>query len=137
MPSLIINAWYHDDGTLCGSVSDLCAALAIIEEIEPARCLHLNSDKSLLHIPEGDPLTHSTLSVDTPITRGGFDLLGLPIGPSAYCESSVLKRVEKVQEMLNKLGDLQNSQMETALLCSCLALPKVAFALRTSPPGHI
>ena len=30
MPNLLINAWYLDDGTICGSASDLCAALAII-----------------------------------------------------------------------------------------------------------
>ena len=42
VPNLLINAWYLDDGTLCGSASDLCAALAIIEEDGPARGLHLN-----------------------------------------------------------------------------------------------
>ena len=35
---------------------------------------------------------------------------------------------------LNKLGDLEDSQMEAALLHSCLALPKVAHLLRTCPP---
>ena len=39
--------------------------------------------------------------------------------------------------MLSKLPDLEDSQMETALLRSCLALPKVAFALRTCPPCHV
>ena len=27
--------------------------------------------------------------------------------------------------------------MEAAILRSCLALPKVSFALRSTPPGHI
>ena len=45
VPSLLFNAWYLDDGTLCGSASDLSAALAIIEEIDPARGLHLNRTK--------------------------------------------------------------------------------------------
>ena len=84
----------------------------------------------------GDPLNHNSLPADIPSTRGGFDLLGSPIGPASHCESTVLKRVKKVQEILAKLGDLQDSQMETTLLRSCLALPKVAFALRTSPPSH-
>ena len=76
------------------------------------------------------------MSTYIPSTRGGFDLLGSPIGPASHCESTVLKRVKKVQKILTKLGDLQDSQMETTLLRSCLALPKVAFALRTSPPSH-
>ena len=34
---------------------------------------------------------------------------------------------------------MSDSQLETALLCSCLALPKVAFILRACPPppSHI
>ena len=37
------------------------------------------------------------------------------------------------------LPDLEDSQMEATLLRSCLALPKVAFVLRTTPPppSHI
>ena len=31
MTGLLINAWYLDDGTLCGTLDDLCAALSIIE----------------------------------------------------------------------------------------------------------
>ncbi len=52
VPGLPINAWYLDDGTLCGSANDLSAALAIIEEDGPARGLYLNREKSLLYIPE-------------------------------------------------------------------------------------
>ena len=51
VPGLIVNAWYLDDGILCGSASDLSAALEIIEEAGPARGLFLNRGKSLLHIP--------------------------------------------------------------------------------------
>ena len=94
----------------------------------------------LLWSPAGGPSWPTgfcTLPADIPIVRGGFDLLGSPIGPSSYCEGTVLNRVKKVQEVLARLPDLQDSQMETTLLRSCLALPKVAFALRTCPPSHI
>ena len=46
----------------------------------------------------------------------------------------MLKRVEKVQEILKRLPDIQDAQMETTILRFCLALPKVCFALRTCPP---
>ena len=42
-----------------------------------------------------------------------------------------------MQQILANLRDLQDSQMEATLLRSCLSLPKVAFAFRTSPPSHI
>ena len=38
---------------------------------------------------------------------------------------------------LHRLGDLEDSQMETALLHSCLSLSKVTLLLRTCPPDVI
>ena len=137
IPGLNINAWYLDDGTLCRSAEDLCAALAIVEEDGPARGLHLNRGKSLLYIPGDASFDHNPLPSDIPVNRVGFDLLGSPVGPPSFCEESVLKRVRKVQVVLDRLPDLQDSQMESTILRSCLALPKVSFALRTCPPGHI
>ena len=137
VPGLNINAWYLDDGTLCGSAEDLSAALAIVEEDGPARGLHLNRGKSLLYIPGNASSDHNPLPSDIPVNRVGFDLLGSPVGPPSFCEESMLKRVRKVQDVLDRLPDLQDSQMETTILRSCLALPKVSFALRTCPPGHI
>ena len=81
--------------------------------------------------------SNNPLPPSIPISRGGFDLLGSPIGPSSHCESSVLKQIQSIQTVLARLSDLQDSQMETTLLRSCLALPKIAFALRTCPPNLI
>ena len=39
-----------------------------------------------------------------------------------------------MKDSLHKLGDLEDSQMEAALLRSCLSLPKVAHLIRTCPP---
>ena len=52
VPGLKINAWYLDDGTLCGSAVDLAAALSIVEQDGPTRGLNLNRSKSLLYIPD-------------------------------------------------------------------------------------
>ena len=137
VPGLHINAWYLDDGTLCGSAEDLRAALAIVEEEGPPRGLHLNRGKSLLFVPQDSSLNHNPLPSDIPVTRGGFTLLGSPIGPPSFCEEVMGKRVQKVQDVLECLPDLQDSQMETTILRSCLALPKVSFALRSCPPSHL
>ena len=137
VPGLRINAWYLDDGTLVGSPSDLKAALQIIETEGPDRGLHLNRSKSLLFIPAGSDSSLNQLPSDIPITREGFVLLGSPIWSPTFCEAAVGKRVAKVRETLPRLPDLEDSQMETTLLRSCLALPKISFSLRTCPPGHI
>ena len=46
VPGLLINAWYLDDGTLCGSPDNLAAALSIIEAEGPLWGLLLNWSKS-------------------------------------------------------------------------------------------
>ena len=38
---------------------------------------------------------------------------------------------------LEDLCGINDSQLETTLLRSCLAIPKVAFVLRSCPPSHV
>ena len=45
-PSLLLNSWYLDDGTLCGSLDNLATALAITESEGPPWGLILNRSKS-------------------------------------------------------------------------------------------
>ena len=130
VPGLKINTWYLDDDTLSGSPVDLAAALSIVEQNGPTRGLNLNRSKSLLYILDDADPSNNPLQPDIPTTRVGFTLLGCPIGPSSFCDFTFSKRVEKVKESLARLLELQDSQMETALLRSCLALPKVSFSLR-------
>ena len=131
VPDLLLNSWYLDDGTLCGYIADLCAALAIIEEDGPARGLFLNRSKSLLYVPAEASCNSSTFPPGIPCTSEGFVLLGAPFGPA------ILERVQKIQKSLSSLKALQHSQMQTSLMRSCLALPKISFALRTCHPQLI
>ena len=108
-----------------------------MEEDGPAGGLRLNRAKSLLFIPDDVVSSCDCLPPDVPITRSGFCLLGIPIGPPEFCESSTLRRVEKIRMAVSRLHDLEDSQMETTLLRSCLSLPKFNFALRTCPPSAI
>ena len=78
----------------------------------------------------------SSLPSEIPIMREGFDLLGTPIVSVLTKNESVLKRVEKIRSILERVRDLQDSQLEATLLRSCLSLPKIVFALRTCPPMH-
>ena len=116
VPGLNLNTWYLDDGTLCSPPSDLLAALRFVEQDGPPRDLKLNHAKSLLFIPEDSDLSLNVLPPDIPITRVGFSLLGCPIGPPSYCDEVVSKRIRQIKECLEKLTDLEDSQMETTLL---------------------
>ena len=137
MPGLLINAWYLDNGTRCGSPRDIQKALDIIEEDGSACGLHLNGAKSLLFVLAGASMSLSFLPSEIFITREGFDLLGTPIGSVLTKNECVLKGVGEIRFILERVRDLLDSRLEATLLCSCLSLPKVVFALRTCPPMHI
>ena len=57
-----------------------------------------------------------------------------PPPPPDFCEEVFRSWLVKVRVSLGALRDMGDSQLETSLLRSCLALPKVSFVLRTCPP---
>ena len=120
----------------CGTENELATALSIIESEGPPRGLFLNRSKSLIYTRANTPISHPLLH-DIPTTLNGFILLGSPIGPSTFCEESVSKRIHKVKDTVARLHDLQDSQLETTLLRSCLALPKLVHVLSTCPSSLI
>ena len=91
---------------------------------------------STLH-PPGDDVGSNLLPHDIPVTSSGFCLLGTPLGSSGFCESTVLGRFAKIPNALGRLGDLEDSQLQSILLRSSLFLPKFNSALRTCPPTVI
>ena len=137
VPGLLLNSWYLDDGTLCGSISDICSALDIIETDGPSRGLFLNRSKSHLFVPAEASCDCSSFPPQIPVSSGGFHLLGSPFGSPSFCTSLILKRVEKIKETLTSLKSFQDSQIQFTLLRSCLSLPKISFALRTCVPQLI
>ena len=137
VPGLSLNAWYLDDGTLCGSLSNLKLALDIIEEDGPARGLLLNRNKSLLFAPPGDAPLFSEFPSDIPVARAGVSLLGSPVGSDDFCVTVVKGRLDTVRALLDRLPDIEDSQIEYSLLRSCLSLPKFISILRTCSPSII
>ena len=137
IPTLALNAWYLNDGTLSGSPEDLSAALRIVESEGPSIGLHFNLTKSLLFIPSTSDSSLSTLPPEVPVVRNGFCLLGCLIGPPTFCEEVLQDSVERIKVSLKRLRDMEDTHLETALLRSCLALPKFSYILRTCPPSNI
>ena len=111
VPNLLCNAWYLDDGTLCGTPQDLAAALKIIEEEGPLRGLHVSRLKSLLYIPPGDDLHQNELPPDVPISSSGFCFLRVPLGSDTFRKQIVLGRIEKICHSLECLKVLGDSQL--------------------------
>ena len=66
---------------------------------------------------ELDPLGFGIL----PVTETGFVHLGGPVGSLAFIEQTIMKRIEKVRQLLDKLPALENPHSEFVLR-SCFAL---------------
>ena len=64
-------------------------------------------------------------------------VLGCPIGPPDFCEEVFGTRLQRLKSSLEAQRDLGDAQLESTLLCSCLALPKVSFVLRACPPSYL
>ena len=137
VPNLLINSWYLDDGTICGSPSDLLKALSIIETEGPSIGLVLNRSKCLIHIPHSSQCTPNPLPSDIPSSSDGFVLLECPIGPPSFCQSFMLDLINSCQNLTDKLSILQDSHIEFTLLRSCLSFSKIGYNLRTCPPSFI
>ena len=141
VPSLDLNAWYLDDGTLVGTVAELRQAVDIIVREGPARGLIL----STAHTTRAPALPKTSVwskldltGDDDPLGKGvprvrglGITLLGAPLGHQGYEQEVIQEKVNKVQEITTLLPDLKDPHAEFCLLRSCVSLPKLMFILRT------
>ena len=51
--------------------------------------------------------------------------------------SPVVRKIKKIEELTEKLADLEDSHMEFVLLRSTLSLPKLVYILRTVDPTSL
>ena len=140
IPTLALNAWYLNDSTLVGSPGDISAALQIIESVRLSSQsvgLHLNRGKPLLYIPRDCHASHSPLPPEVPSPVQVFVSLAAPSSPLPFVRGVLQDRVVRIRESLEILHKMDDSQLETTLIRSCLVLPKFSYLIRTCPPNYI
>ena len=64
--------------------------------------------------------------------KGGFKLLGAPLGDPGFKREILDRRVESIRGLIAALPTLDNPHMEFSLLRTCIAFPKFAFARRST-----
>ena len=136
-PGLTLNAWYLVDGTLMGPPEDLALFLTLWRGMAlPSAFTSIGASLSSLSLRRLTRPSQPLLS-DISTTHCGFSLLGCHIGPPPdFCEDVFRSRLVKVRASLGALRDMGDSQLETSLLRSCLALQKIFFVLCTCSPSH-
>ena len=127
-------AFYLDDGTLGGSLEDIKADLAYIEDAAKDINLFLNCSKSEI-ICVDDSICSSILSV-TPsiqvIDPSDATLLGSPIGSTASIDAVLQSKINHLKFLGTRLK-LLHTHDALCLLRNAFILPKVLYILRTSP----
>ena len=147
VPRIRVNAWYLDDGAIVGKKEELQEAVDILQEHGPARGLILstsattnNNPKSSVWCPSAVRAVHlgaDILDRGIPLVEDtGIVILGSPIGSVEFERRVIGERMKKIGEISSMLSLIEDSQIEYALLRSCLSSPKFTFTLRTSNPSH-
>ena len=141
VPTLDLNAWFLDDGTLVGSGAELSQVVDILLEEGPPKGLILSTAATVKAPLLPKTTLWSKLDVtgeEDPLGKGiprvrglGITLLGAPLGHEGYEREIFQTKVYKVQQITSLLPDLQDPHTEFCLLKSCLSLPKIMFLLRT------
>ena len=87
--------------------------------------------------PPGDAPLSSEFPSDIPVAQAGVFLLGSPVGSDDFCVTVVKGRLDTIRTLLDRLPDIEDSQIEYSLLRSCLSLPTFISILRTCSPSII
>ena len=139
VPTLDLNVWYLDDGTLVGTLEELGKVVDILNAEGSPRGLILSTSATAPDQPKTTVWSKLDVSGDLdplhkgiPRVRGlGITLLGAPVGHDGFIAEALQEKVDKIASITSLLPDLQDPHVEFCLLRSCLALPKIMFLLRT------
>ena len=137
---LKLHVWFLDDGHVVGTLDQLREVARILVEQGPSQGLILSrvgtADDPKSRIWSGQAyLAEDPLGMGIPVERGrGIIVLGSPVGDQTFIEETVARRIKKIEELTEKLGDMEDSHMEFVLLRSTLSLPKLTYILRTVDP---
>jgi hypothetical protein len=142
IPGLTMNAWYLDDGVLCGPAKLVRKALAILQTDGPEMGLHLNLKKCELITTAANKADMSIFPEAIPQSKrradGCMTLLGAAMGSDAFVSdhfrTEVLEKASRACAALRGLGD---TQVATVLMRQCTGYGTTVYALRTTPPQAI
>ena len=138
IPTLSLNSWYVDDGSLFGSVPDVLKAWDIIKESGAELGLFVNSQKCELILPSGHADFFSIESNIIRVQGCNIDILGSLIASKTNCKSWVSKKLlQKIPAFFEGLNRLDHLQSSFLLLLFCASFCKMVWYIRTIPPELI
>lgn len=130
-----LTLWYLDDGMLVGPLREVQEGWRVAIEALAEVGLSVDLSKCGFWGPgEGVERGWGPRGVKK-FEEDGFQLLGVPVGSGEFCREKFAGRVRVVEECMRRLAVLDDPQAELCLIRCCLGMPRLAYALRTVPPG--
>jgi len=130
-----MQAWFLDDGHLVGDLDDIVSAFRILQDEGPPLGLELSIAKCEMCGPRSEQVPECFDSVVK--RQGGFECLGVPIGPTEFCQAHTAARFVKIDSLLEKLPTLNDTQSAMLLLRYSLSFCRAVFTMRTCPSDFI
>jgi hypothetical protein len=148
-PSLDLNMWFLDDGTIGGKASALEKAMHILSSVkvtnlgltvQPDKCwLVYPSRAAVLEVGDGTPPLHERLGVtaDHVVYNGDHECLGSPIGTPAHCAAFLRDKALANAKVLAAIVAMGQKDLQVAVMLSryCAGFCKINHLLRTVPPS--
>lgn len=100
--------------------------------------MHLNINKTEVFWPSIDPRSTGDGVFPTDIGRpsNGVKLLGGPVSLDLnFVSDMMLRRVNKIVQLMTAIKKLKDPQSEMLLLRSCTGVSRLYFAMRTTNPA--
>ena len=130
-PDLLMNSWYLDDGVLIGSREEILKAYNVIVGQGEKYGLEINPKKCVLFCENASEDYWNMFPPEIIRAKDGIRLLGAPIGCDSFIKSEFGKKVEEINQLMEKIKELHNPQLELILYRCGASFPKINFLLRT------
>ena len=132
--SLLLHAWYLDDGVLAGPRSALLRVISLLQQDGPSLGLFINVGKceiySRNHL-EGFP------EQIVKSNKACFVILGIPIGDAEFCASFISSKRVESKSLLDKLEEVGTIDPDVALILIrlCGGFCRLNHIARATPPS--
>ena len=134
---MYLNRWYADDGTLAGPLTKVLHALRLLISEGPSHQCFLNPSKIRMFWPcppaEYPPSLVSVLPTQN-ISSEGLELLGVPIGTSAFMARHMRAKLQECDTALTLLDDISDARTQFHLHRMTASVCRVQHMFRLVPP---
>ena len=110
----------------------MCEGVTFVAIFTLFQEIFLNIPKSEAWWPSGSLKNQNLFPSDIKIVEVGTEMLGVPVGNTGFCQEFFENKLTKVTDLLQRVDDLEDTQVSFMLISKCVAFCRFAFFARSS-----